>query len=130
MLGRSQVSRRIAMRSICLLAAVALAGCTTAPEPLARTAEAEQHFQKLVSGRVAGAPVSCLTRSGAHNMVVIDESRIAFRDGGRIYVNDFRGGSCSNLGSGFYALLTKSHGSGMCSGDIAQVIDTTNGITV
>ena len=119
------------MRNICLLAAVAaLAGCSTAPEPPTRTAQSEAHLQRLLAGKVAGAPVHCLPRMGSQQMVVIDDSRVAFRDGRRVYVNDFRGGTCSRLGSGFYTLLTKSYGSGMCSGDIAQVIDTSNGISV
>lgn len=118
------------MRRICLLAAAtALAGCSTAPPP-APTAEAEAHLQKLVAGKVAGSPVACLPRHGGQNMVVIDDQRIAFRDGPRVYVNDFRGGTCSRLNSGFYALLTRSYGTGMCSGDIAEVVDTSNGMTV
>ena len=120
------------MRNFCLLAAAAaLAGCSTAAPPPTRTAQADAHLQRLIGGKVAGAPVSCIRRLGSsHDMVVIDDQRIAFRDGSRVYVNDFRGGVCSRLGSGFYALLTRSYGSGMCSGDIAEVVDTTNGITV
>lgn len=118
------------MRSICLLAAAAaVAGCSTAPDP-GRSAEAEAHLQRLIGDRVAGAPVSCISGSRANNMIVIDEGRIAFRDGARVYVNDFRGGTCSRLGSGFHALLTRRFGSGMCSGDIADVIDTASGMTV
>lgn len=119
------------MRRICLLAAgAALAGCSTAPQPT-RTAAAEAHFQKLVGGKVAGTAVSCIPRLRANNMVVIDDSLIAFRDGSRrVYVNDFRGGRCSRLGSGFYALVTRSFGSsGLCSGDIAEVVDTNSGVS-
>ena len=63
-------------------------------------------------------------------MIIVDDGTVVFRDSARrVYRNDFRGGSCSNLGGGHYALLTKSSGSGLCSGDIAQVVDLSSGIT-
>ena len=116
--------------SIALIAS-ALAACTTAPEPMTRSAEAEVHLAKLLAGKTAGTPVSCLSRWRSGDMVVIDDNTVIFRDGPRrVYRNDFRGGSCSNLGGGHYALVTKTTGSGLCSGDIAQVVDVANGITV
>lgn len=117
------------MRSIFMLAAAALAGCTTAPPPMP-TAEAQARFQQLVAGKVAGNPMSCLPHFRTGNMVVIDDNRVAFEQGSRVYVNDFRGGTCSNLGSGFYTLVTRSSGTGMCSGDIASVVDISTGMTV
>ena len=60
-------------------------------------------------------------------MVVIDDNTLAFRNvGGNVYVNNVRGG-CSGLGSGFYTLVTRSHGTGLCSGDIGQVMDVSTG---
>ena len=47
-----------------------------------------------------------------------------------VYRNDFRGGSCDRLGGGSYALVTRSTSTSLCSGDIAQVVDTANGFTV
>lgn len=118
------------MRSFCFLAsAAALVGCTTAPDPT-RAARADAEFQQLVAGKVAGAPVSCLARSPQSNMVVIDDSRVAFRSGARVFVNDFRGGSCARLGSGHYTLVTRSSGGGLCSGDFAEVVDTSTGMTM
>jgi hypothetical protein len=62
---------------------------------------------------------------------VIDEQTIAFREGSRrVWVSNLSH-SCSNLGSGNYALVTKRYGgSGLCRGDIGQVADLTSGITV
>ena len=119
------------MRSIFLLsAAAALVGCSTAVSPPGPSAEAEARFQRLVAGKVAGKPQSCLPHFRADNMVVIDDNRVAFDDGSRVYVNDFRGGTCSNLGSGFYTLVTRSGGSGMCAGDFANVVDISSGMTM
>jgi hypothetical protein len=65
-------------------------------------------------------------------MVIIDENTIAFRTGGgnRVYVAHTNG--CTNLRPGGpYALLTRQYGGpGLCSGDIAQVIDPLNRMTV
>ena len=63
-------------------------------------------------------------------MVVIDDNTVAFRHtGSRVYVNNFRN-DCPRLGTGWYALVTKRTGSTLCSGEIAQVVDTSSGITV
>lgn len=120
------------MRNLTIaLIASALAACTTAPEPMTRSAEAEAHLGKLLAGKTAGPPMSCLQSWQSGNMVVIDDSTVVFRDSPRrVYRNDFRGGSCSRLGSGHYALLTKTTGPSLCSGDIAQVLDVASGMTV
>jgi hypothetical protein len=114
-------------RMFLLLSAVALAACTTRPPP-GRTAAAEAHLQKLLAGKAAGAPITCLPSYRSNDLVVIDDNTVVFRDGRTVYRNDFQGGACSQLGSGHYALLTKQFGgAGLCRGDIAQVIDTTAG---
>lgn len=118
------------MRSFYLLAAaIALASCSTTISDAPRTARAEAQLQRLIAGKVAGPTVSCISDLRS-NMTVIDDGLIAFKQGSKVYTNDFRGGNCSPLGSGFYVLLTRSGGSGLCSGDIADVIDTTSGMTV
>src|SRR5215213_4961734 len=120
------------MRGISLLlVAAAIIGCTTtsAQEPI-RTAAKQRQFDQLLAGKVAGPPVSCLPTFRQDDMVVIDDRTIAFRQGSsRTYVNHMQGG-CSNLGGG-YALVTRTFGGGqLCRGDIAQVVDLTNRITV
>ena len=113
------------------LIASALAGCTTAPEPMTRSAEDEALLNKLLAGKTPGKPVGCLPSWRSNDMVVIDDNTVVFRDTARrVYRNDFRGGACSQLGNGFYTLVTKSTGSGLCSGDLAQVVDVKSGFTV
>ena len=113
------------------LIASALAGCTTAPAPMTRSAEAEAQLNKLLAGKTAGKPISCLPTWRSRDMVVIDDNTVVFRDSRRrVYRNDFRGGACDELGNGFYTLVTKSTGSGLCSGDLAQVVDVQTGFTV
>jgi hypothetical protein len=121
------------MRSIpLLLIGATLVGCSTAPPPPAmRTAQSQEQFQRLLAGKVAGPPVSCLPSTRANDMRVIDEDTVIFRQSGnRVYVGHMAGG-CNMLGQGGYALVTRQVGSsGLCHGDIATVVDTHNGFTV
>jgi hypothetical protein len=120
----------IAMRAIpLLLCAAALTGCMTQPPPPSRSAEAQAEFQRLTAGKVPGQPISCLPSYRADNMVRIDNSTVAFREGSRVYVNHLIG-ACSGLRSGFYALVTRSSGTGLCRGDIAHVQDMSTGAIV
>lgn len=118
------------MRSSYILLASVAAGCTTAvPQP--RTAAAEQHLQRLLAGKIAGAPQSCLpSYRSSSDMVVIDGDTVLFRDGGRrVWRTEMRG-HCGLLGS-HYTLVTRTFGGqGPCGGDIAQLVDLPSGMTV
>lgn len=119
------------MRTLSFLlapAAIAFAGCAPVP-PYSPTPEARAELNKLISGKVAGTPMTCLAPYRANDMVTIDDNTIAFRMGSTVYVNRIQGG-CSGLARGHYALVTRSIGPGLCSGDIAQVADLTTGMTV
>ena len=116
---------------IFILMASSLTACATAPQqaPI-RSVEAEQHLNKLLAGKAAGAPLNCLPSWRSNDMVVVDDNTVVFRDSSsRVYVNNFRSG-CSNLGSGWYTLLTRRTGGSLCSGEIAQVVDLNSGMTV
>ena len=121
------------MRVISLLMAGAvLASCTTGPGPApTRTAEKQREYQQLLMGKVAQAPISCLPHYRSGDMRTIDENTLIFRDGSsRVYVAHMQGG-CNGLPTGHYALVTRQFGSAdLCRGDIAQVVDTLNGIPV
>lgn len=119
------------MRSLSLLLVAATIGSCAPVGPEVRTPQAEAHLQTALNGKIAGQPVSCLPDYRSNDMTVIDDSTVLFRAGRTTYRNDFQGGSCSRLGSGNYALLTRRTGGiGLCRGDIAEVKDLTNGITV
>lgn len=118
------------MRAIpLLLAAAALSSCATQPPAPTRTAEAQAEFLKLTADRVPGAPISCLPSYRAGNMIPIDNSTVVFKHGSRVYVNHLIG-ECSQLKSGFYTLVTRSSGPGLCRGDIADVADVRAGTIV
>ena len=116
-----------------LIAGTVLASCTNAPPPpyMARSPSGEMAYQKLLAGKVPGAPISCLPHYDANDMKVIDGQTVAFSVGRRTtYIMHLSTG-CEPLGSGTYALLSRQFGStGMCRGDIESVVDTMNRITV
>lgn len=118
------------MRAIPLLVmGAALAGCMTQPPEPSRTAEGQAKFQQLTAGKVAGQPMSCLPSYLAGDMVPIDDRTVAFRKGGRVYVNHLLS-DCNGLKSGHYTLVTKSTGNGLCRGDISRVSDLQTGAMV
>ena len=111
-------------------AATSLAACETVDsQPRQRTASQQQSYDKALAGKVPGKAESCLPLQRSNDMVVVDDDTILYRDGRTTYVNKPLGG-CNNLGNGSYALVTRSQGSQLCRGDIAQVTDLTAGITV
>ena len=115
-----------------LITATVLACSTTAASPPPRSAQSEQQYQRLLAGKVAQAPVSCMPTFGHRDMFVIDQNTIAFQAGSnKVYVAHMRGGCAGLNGPGPYALVTRQVGSsGYCQGDIADVVDTLNHFTV
>lgn len=118
------------MRKILIASAAAavLAACSTSTEPPVRSAEDQAKYLKLIEGRVAGAPVSCLPSWDANDMRVIDDQTIVFgQRSSRVYVANLRS-PCDNLGQPGFALVTRTPGTGMCDGDIATIVQTSSGM--
>jgi hypothetical protein len=113
-----------------LVAGAMVVGCAAQPVAPVRTAKAQEQLNRLIAGKVAGAPLTCLASRNANDMVVIDDDTIAFRQGARTYVNHLQGG-CQNLAGGGNTLITRSSGGlGLCRGEIAQVAHLSSGMTV
>lgn len=114
-----------------LLLGATLASCNAVPPAPTRDASQQQTFMRLTGDKVAGPPVSCLPQWNTNDMSTIDGRTIAFRVGtGTVNVVTL-GEGCGMMGVGGYALKTTSFGGqGLCTGDIAQVVDTMNRTTV
>lgn len=112
-----------------ILAAAGVAGCAPAAAPEPRTAEAQAKLAEALAGKVPGTPQTCIQPWQTNETITIDENTILFRRGSTVYRNELQGG-CNGLGTGFYTLVTRSTGTGLCRGDIAQVADVTNGMVV
>ena len=111
-------------------AATSLMACETMDgQPDQRTARAQQNYDRALAGKVPGKAESCLPMQRSNDMTVIDDDTLLYHDGRTTYVNKPLG-SCTNLARGSYALVTRSTGSQLCRGDIANVVDATSGTTV
>lgn len=118
--------------SLVLTAAIALGACSTAiQQPQTRSAKAETKLREMLAGKVAGPAVSCLPSNRANDMVIIDDNTLLFRQSSSlVYRTELQNG-CSRLGTGMYALKTNRFGGGgLCRGEIAEVVDFQNGISV
>lgn len=125
----------VKMRRISLLiAGTIIASCTTAPPPPSadlRSPSGQRAFDTLIAGKVAGAPMNCLPTYHRNDMSIIDGHSVAFRSGTRTaYLVQFTPG-CELLDAGHYTLLSRQFGgSQLCRGDIQQVVDIMNRMTV
>ena len=123
------------MRTMSLLiAGTILASCTAAPPPQGaplRSPSGQRAYESLVAGRVPGRPLDCLPTYQQNDMSIIDGQSIAFRSTSRTsYLVRLTPG-CELLDAGHYALLSRQFGGAqLCRGDIQQVTDLTNHITV
>jgi hypothetical protein len=113
-----------------ILAVAALAACTTAPPP-PEGVVAQNRLNTLLAGKIAGPPAECIPTVQAGSPSFIAPGAIAFSSNpGKVYVSDVRGSGCEGLASPRYSLVSTSHGSSLCSGDIVQVRDLQTGVMV
>jgi hypothetical protein len=101
------------MKPIILMAAALAAFPATA----ARPSDAER-LDRLLAGRVAGEPVSCLPTSRYQDTRTYDGT-VAYKVGGTWYVNRFAAG-CPQLRNGRSTI--SRHVNRVCRGDIAEVV--------
>ena len=115
------------MRSVSmLLLGAALVSCSAVPPAPLRDADQQKTFLRLTGDKVAGPAINCIPSYNQNDMSIIDGHTLAFRVGtGTVNVVTL-GEGCGMMGVGGYALKTQSFGQGLCSGDVAQVIDPLN----
>ena len=112
--------------ALCLAATVSVFAASAASEP--RSTKAERQLQNWIGGKVAGAPVDCLTAFRPDDMVIIDNQTILFKGNHDVvYRNDPPGG-CAPMKGGGYSLVTRSTTNRLCRGEIAQVVDLRTGV--
>ena len=104
-----------------LAAVVLLSGPSIAGERL--TGEAK--LAKMLEGRQAGQPQSCINTFVNREAVVIDGTAVVYGRGRTIWVN--RTAHPSDLDNND-AMVMRLHGSQLCRQDIVTTIDTSSGI--
>jgi hypothetical protein len=101
-----------------ILAAAALGAATAAS---AASLPPEERLARMLDGRVAGKPVSCISQYNIRSAEIIDDTAIVYRVGSKLYVNRPRSGA-SWLDRDDI-LATRTIGSQLCRVDAVRLID-------
>ena len=99
------------------------AAVIAAPAMAARRDSPDVQLQKLLAGRTAGKPVSCISLNWSRSSDVIPGRAIVYRVGGKLYVNTPRSGAESLDDDSI--LVTRTVGSQLCRGEAVQLVDRT-----
>jgi hypothetical protein len=108
--------------------AIALAAAATlvsAPLGAARPS-GEERLAKLLEGRVAGTPKSCISTPGHNNMMVLDKTAIVYRAGGKVWVN--RTANPQDIDDDDILLVRRFSGSSLCRQDTITLADRQTGM--
>ncbi|HEX8214191.1 MAG TPA: hypothetical protein VF582_01830 [Allosphingosinicella sp.] len=111
-------------KSVSLLVGAILAAAV--PAAAAEKLAPEAQLARAVEGRVAGAPVHCISLRPTQSSEVITNSAIIYQSGSTLYVNRPRSGAQSLDDQDI--LLTRTFSSQLCSGDVVEVIDGSSGM--
>ncbi|MFS0738251.1 hypothetical protein ABC347_14500 [Sphingomonas sp. 1P06PA] len=115
------------MRATLPLIAIGLIAATPAGAgPDERAARDAERLKEYMAASEAGPPRNCINLTGVRSTKIIDETMIVYEVSSKLrYVNRPPGG-CAALRPN-RSLVTRSVGSLLCSGDIAQVMDLRQG---
>ncbi len=95
-------------------------------EPQRELTKGEKKLAKLLEGRVAGEPRSCINAFRARNdLKIIDGTALVYGSGKTIYVNYTRNPDDID---DWDTLVTRRFGSQICRTDIVTKVDATSGI--
>ena len=107
--------KRLALSAaaIALLAAPAVQADEAAP-----TTKGEQRLAKMLEGRVAGEPQSCIYTVGRQSLTQIDDTALVYKNGNTIWVNYTK--TPDAIDDWDYLLIRKFSGSQLCKSDQVQ----------
>lgn len=107
----------------CIALVIGLGAALATASSAARKDDPEAELAKLLAGRSAGAPQSCIPLFPSLPSQTIDRTAIVYGRGQTLYVNRFVGG-CSALDS-TRIVITRTPVSRLCRGDAADVMTQT-----
>ncbi|MCZ8170571.1 MAG: hypothetical protein ACK442_06545 [Novosphingobium sp.] len=108
------------MRALAIaLAATALVAGGTAVSAKPKLTP-EQRLEKLLDGRVAGKPTTCISQADSRDLEIIDGVALVYRSGSTLYVNKPK--NPEDLDSDDI-LVIRTSGSQLCRLDMVHTVD-------
>lgn len=115
------------MKNIALFAAPIMAAALVAAPAAGEVKEptkGEVKLAKMLEGREAGEPTSCVRIFPTSNLTVIDGTALVYKQGRTLYVNVPRDPGSIDDGD---TIVTRPFGNRLCKTDIVTTIDGFNG---
>jgi hypothetical protein len=116
-----------------LAAAIGIAFLAASAATMAKpddVSKSTQALAKALAGRTPGPATRCVNNFRSSDMKIIDDGTILFGDGKTIYLQRPVGG-CPGLHVGGNTLVARQFATNrLCQGDINEVVDARNGITI
>ncbi|QPC98950.1 hypothetical protein [Qipengyuania soli] len=81
----------------------------------------EVKLAKMLEGRVAGEPRSCIRTIGSRNLMQIDDTALVYRDGRTLWVNRTR--NPGSIDDSDVMLIRRFSGTSLCRTDQIDMID-------
>ena len=91
----------------------------------AQMTRGEEKLAKLLDGRVAGEPQSCIRTLGSRNLSQIDGTALTYRDGDTVWVNYTR--NPDSINDRDIMVIDRFSGSSLCRTDQVKLVDRVNG---
>ena len=91
----------------------------------AQMTRGEEQLAKLLDGRVAGEPQSCIRTLGSRNLSQIDGTALTYRDGDTVWVNYTR--NPDSIDDRDIMVIDRFSGSSLCRTDQVKLVDRVNG---
>jgi hypothetical protein len=107
-----------------LIAAAVLALAGTAANSADRTEKNEARLEKMLEGRIAGEPVTCIPAIKGNRLEVIEGVAMVYKSGDILYVA--RPTDPKSLGRDDILVIDR-FGSQVCYNDIVRTVDRTGG---
>lgn len=107
------------------IATVTAAGAMLLSVPAFAKPSGEERLAKMLEGREAGTPVSCINLYDSNNLRVIDKTALVYRTGNVIYVN--RPHDPKSLRPNDVLIMNRT-GSQLCKQDMVNTADQTTGM--
>lgn len=102
----------------------AAAGLVAAPVEAARKS-GEERLAKMLEGRTAGEPRSCVFTSPTANLTVLDKTAIVYKAGGKLWVN--RTANPADIDEDDILIIRRT-GSSLCDTDTITLADRHSGM--